>query len=387
MRKKKLSFNEDEEKQASVSKPSVKRRVWRILGRIGICCFAAILFAVSAAYAILYSVLNGPSPTVRDKLVLSALEGSATKWLPGLFLSQETVDAIAAESRSIATDSVSMDDYIQSDEDVETSVEDEFANYPDGIRIDTVTKQTFTAYVMLVKDPSRVFIGPTYSYSNAGSGKQIFQAVEMEDAVAGINGGEFSDIGGQGTGAQPMGLTYSKGSCVWDDGHYSTFMGFDKDNRLIVENGMTRARAEELGIRDGCSFWGQEGDNRLITNEGGSVQFHYATGDAGVAQRTAIGQRADGVVIMIVTDGRSASSLGATRNDLVDLFIEYRAVVAGRLDGGSSAMMYYENYAEKYNLDPETLNATQKDGMVNNYKAFTGYRYIPTYFLVRREEA
>ncbi len=381
MRKKSLTD------ESQIKQPSVKRRVWRILGRIGICFLSAVVFLTASVYAFLYSVLNGPSPTVRDKLVLSALEGSATKWLPGLFLPQATVDAIAAESRSIATDSVYMDDYVQLPETDGGELRDEFEGYPDGIRIDTVTKQTFTAYVMLVKDPSRVFLGPTYSYSTAGSGKQIFQAVQMEDAVAGINGGEFSDIGGQGTGAQPMGLTYSKGSCVWDDGHYSTFMGFDQNNRLIVENGMTRARADELGIRDGCSFWGQEGDNRLITNEEGTVQFHYATGDTGVAQRTAIGQRADGVVILIVTDGRSASSLGATRNDLVDLFIEYRAVVAGRLDGGSSAMMYYENYAEKYSLDPETLNATQKDGMVNNYKAFTGYRYIPTYFLVRREGA
>lgn len=379
---KKANLSED---MPSSNVQTRKARVKTVLLRVGICLLSFVIFTVSAVYAFLFSVLNGPSPSVRDRLVLSALEGSATKWLPGLFLPQATVEAIAAESRSIATDTLSMDDYIQSTERDETALEDEFKGFEDGIRIDTVTKTTFTAYVMLVRDPSRVFLGPTYSYSNAGSGKQIFQAVKMEDAVAGINGGEFSDIGGQGTGAQPMGLTYSKGACVWDDGYYSTFMGFDSNNRLIVQNGMTRAQADELGIRDGCSFWGQEGDNRLITNEDGNISFHYATGDTGVAQRTAIGQRSDGVVILIVTDGRSASSLGATRNDLVDLFREYGAVVAGRLDGGSSAMMYYENYAEKYGLDPETLNATQKDGMVNNYKAFTGYRYIPTYFLVRRE--
>lgn len=362
-----------------------KVNVKQLVFRISVCILSALLFLVGSVYVFLYSVVNGPSPSFRDRLVLSALEGSATKWLPNLFLPQETIDAISAESRTLATDTLSLDDYVNKQPAGEGSV-DEWAGFPDGIRIETVSKTTFTGYVMLVKDPSRVFLGPTYSYANAGSGKQIFQAVAMENAVAGINGGEFSDIGGQGTGAQPLGLTYSKGKCVWDDGHFSTFMGFDNDNRLVVQNGLTRQEADALGIRDGCSFWGQEGDNRLITNEGGQISFHYATGDTGVAQRTAIGQRADGVVIMIVTDGRSASSLGATRNDLVDLFREYGAVVAGRLDGGSSAMMYYENYAEKYHLDPDTLNATQKEGMVNNYKAFTGYRYIPTYFLVRGED-
>ncbi len=356
------------------------------LKRTGICVLSALLFTVGAVYVFLFSVVNGPSPSFRDRLVLSALEGSATKWLPNLFLSQETIDAISAESRSIATDTLSMDDYVSGDAGAEETV-DEWADFPDGIRIDTVTKSTFTAYVMLVQDPSRVYLGPTYHYASASSGKQIFQAVEMEGAVAAINGGEFSDLGGGGSGAQPMGLTYSKGACVWNDGYYSTFMGFDKGNRFIVKNGMTKEEADRLGVRDGCSFWGQEGDNILISNENGEISFHYATGDTAVAQRTAIGQRADGTVIMVVTDGRSASSLGATRNDLVDLFREYGAVVAGRLDGGSSSMMYLKDYAEKYHLDEESLNNTQKEGMVNNYKAFTGYRYIPTYFMVRPEEA
>lgn len=360
-----------------------KLPVKTILLRVGVCFLSAILFLFCAVYVFLYSVVNGPSPSIRDRLVLSALEGSATKWLPSLFLPLETVQSIEEESRSIAKDTLSLDDYINSGSDNGEVSVDEWAAYPDGIRIDTVTKTTFTGYVMLVKDASRVYLGPTYSYSSAAYGKQIFQAVQMEGAIAAINGGEFYDNGGAGSGATPMGLTYSKGKCVWDDGHYSTFMGFDSNNRLIVKNGMTKAEADTLGVRDGCSFWGQEGDNILITNEGGEISFHYATGDTAVAQRTAIGQRADGTVILIVTDGRSASSLGATRNDLVDLMREYGAVSAGRLDGGSSSMMYYKDYATKYNLDPATLNETQKLGMVNNFKAFTGYRYIPTYFMVR----
>lgn len=359
-----------------------RKNIGQIVARSAICLLTAVVFVALSVYVFLFSVLNGPSPSVRDRLVLSALEGSATKKLPNLFLSQETIDKISEESRSIATDSLSMDDYLPSP-DTNMPTEDEWAKYPDGIRIDTVTKDTFTGYVMLVRDPSTVYVGPTYAYTSAAYGKQIFQAVEMEGAVAAINGGEFSDLAGKGNGAQPMGLTYSKGACVWNDGHYSTFMGFDKDNKLIVENGMSKERAEQLGIRDGVSFWGQEGDNVLITNQDGEIQFHYATGDTAVAQRTAIGQRADGVVILIVTDGRSASSLGATRNDLVDLFREYGAVVAGRLDGGSSSMMYYEDYAAKYGLDPQRLNENQKLGMVNNFKAFTGYRYIPTYFMVK----
>lgn len=363
-----------------------RRKVRKIVGRSFLCLGTLVVFVIAAAYGYLYSVVNGPSPAFRDRLVLSALEGSATKWLPNLFLPQETIDSIVAESQRIDTDTLSLSDYLPAPEEAAGAdgvpAADEWEGHPDGIRIEIVTGATYKAYVMLVRDPASVFVGPTYDYHTAGSGKQVFTAVEMENAVAAINAGEFSDIGGVSTGAQPMGLTYSKGHCVWDDGFYSTFMGFDRENRLIVRNGLTRGQADALGIRDGVSFRGQEGDNVLITSEDGNVNFHYASGDNAVAQRTAIGQRADKTVILLVTDGRTASSLGATRNDIIDVFKKYGAVSAGRLDGGSSAMMYYRDYTEKYQIPTEDLNETQKRGMVNNFKAFTGYRYIPTYFMV-----
>ena len=63
--------------------------------------------------------------------------------------------------------------------------------------------------------------------------------------------------------------------------------------------------------------------------------------------RTAIGQRADGSVLLLVTDGRGASGhLGATAADLLNIMLEYEAVNAANLDGGSSSAMYYEDHYE-----------------------------------------
>ena len=112
-----------------------------------------------------------------------------------------------------------------------------------------------------------------------------------------------------------------------------------------------------------------------------------STSWSSTAQRTAVGQRADGTVIFLVTDGRSASSLGATRNDVIDVMVKYGAVTAGMLDGGSSSLMYYEDYYTKYGIDESTLDEYQKKGLVNHYKAFTNPRRIPTYFCVARETA
>ena len=133
-------------------------------------------------------------------------------------------------------------------------------------------------------------------------------------------------------------------------------------------------------MRDAVSF--QTG-NVLITNDGTNVTYYYADSNTGVAQRTAIGQCADGTVIFLVTDGRTASSMGATRNEIIDTLISYGAVTAGMLDGGSSSMLYYRDYFTKYNIDRSQLDEYQKMGLVNKYKAFTNPRRIPTYFIVK----
>ncbi len=366
--------------------------------------FTAVFVLVFALFAVLKTVATGPSETLRDMLVLSAMQASATKWVPYLFLDSETVDEILASAEATQTDVIPMDayTYYTTDASETTGVEypdetgddgtgtgdsaaetSEWDSAIDGMLYQTVSFSTYKAYILIVKDPSRIYVGTSSDYQSGQTGIRIFDIVEREGAVAAINAGEFEDTNGSGTGDNPTGLTYSLGECVWNDGAYRTFMGFDEDNNLVVANSMTKDKAEELGIRDGVSF--QTG-NLLISNDGESVTVYYADANTGTSQRTAIGQRADGAVIMIVTDGRTASSIGATRNDIIDLMVSLGAVTAGMLDGGSSSMMYYEDYFTKYGIDTSTLDEYQKLGLCNVYKAFTKPRRLPTYFLVSPEE-
>ncbi len=67
----------------------------------------------------------------------------------------------------------------------------------------------------------------------------------------------------------------------------------------------------------------------------------------GVNPRTAIGQRADGAVLLLIIDGRQTHSLGATLNDLINVFLDFDAVNAANLDGGGSTVFYYNG--EIYN--------------------------------------
>ena len=65
---------------------------------------------------------------------------------------------------------------------------------------------------------------------------------------------------------------------------------------------------------------------------------------SGLNPRTAIGQCADGSVLMLVTDGRGKNGhLGASASDLIEIMEKYGAVNAANLDGGSSSCMYYND--------------------------------------------
>lgn len=352
----------------------------KIIRRSLLVIFTVLVCIIITLFVSLKILVGGECEPLRNRLVLSAMQASATKWLPGLFLPDKTVEKIVSDSYIVNTDVLSLEEYTKlSSENDNNNIWD---NAKDGIILETVTGSTFTGYVMLIKDPSRVFVGTSSDFKQGLIGMTIFDIAKKENAVAAINAGEFADPGGQGTGNNPMGITYSKGKCVWNDSLKRTFIGFDNNNKLIVTEPMDKKTADELSIRDGVSF---QNGNTLITNEDGNITLHYADNNTGTAQRTAIGQTSDGTIILLVTDGRSASSLGATKNDVIDVMVKYGAVSAGMLDGGSSSLMYYENYFEKYDYDTELLDQYQKKGLVNRYKAFTTPRRMPTYICVSHD--
>lgn len=378
-----------EENKKKMTRGEILGFIWQVFFKILIVLLVIVILAVFALASVCKTVADGPSESARDMLVLSALQASATKWVPGLFLDDETVQAILDKSGERVIEEVDFDDLKPNDSEgggagaggaVDTPV-DEWAENEDGIILDILVQNTFKAYVMLVKDPTRIYTGvSSNNFPSATRGERIYVAAKQEGAVAAINAGEFEDKGGSGTGAKPMGMTVSGGKIVWNDGLKRTFIGFNADDRLVVKEGITEAEVKALRIRDGVSF--QRG-NVLIETVNGSTVAYTGSGDLGVAQRTAIGQRADGTVIMIVTDGRAANSLGATRDDIINLMLKYGAVCAGMLDGGSSAMMYYADYIKKYNVDESELDQYQQLGIVNKYKAFTPPRRLPTFFMVK----
>ncbi|MGN0184116.1 MAG: phosphodiester glycosidase family protein, partial [Aristaeellaceae bacterium] len=129
------------------------------------------------------------------------------------------------------------------------------------------------------------------------------------------------------------------------------------EDDILVFGKFSGAEAQENHMRDALAF------GPVLVSNGEPAPVTGAS--SGLNPRTAIGQRADGAVLMLVIDGRQATSLGATYADLIQVMLEYGAVNAVNLDGGSSSMLYF---------DGEYLN---------NGVALTGSRKLPTAFIVR----
>jgi len=362
----------------AVKQPKKKkgRTALRILRRTLLVFFTVIFLLVGALAMVLNTVFNGPSESARDVLTMSLTEASATKWVPGLFMGDELVAEIREKVKAELPDDLTDTSQIVINKD--TSVSDassEWKDYPDGIRIEEYQGDTYNAHIMLVKDPSLVYMATSsdkFSYSVPGT--RINNEIETEGAIAAVNAGAFYDDGTSSpkVGSVPIGLVFAGGQCVWDDQDttYDGFVGFNKENILVVAKDMTRAKAEELNIRDGCKF-----GPVLIMN--GVVNQEAYNSNSGYNPRTCIGQRADGTIIFVCIDGRQMGSLGGTYKDCIDIMVEYGAVNACNLDGGSSSVMLYRDTEGRYG-EPGQVQ------MINNYSLLQEEpRRMPTFFMVR----
>ncbi len=348
-----------------------------ILRRVLLVILTVVLLLVLGLFLILNKIFNGPSESARDVLTMSLLEASATKWVPGLFLGSEKVEEIRAEAGTALPGDISVPGGITIN--TNTATNDEWKNHPDGIRIETVTGTTYTAHVMIIRDPGAVYMATsTEKFSLDIPGTRIHNQIITEGAIAAINAGAFNDDGTAGSyvGSLPTGLVVAQGEIVWDDGNsYEGFVGFNQDDILVVANSMTAAKAKELNIRDGCCF------GPVLIMNGVINDIEYSS-NSGYNPRTAIGQRADGAIIWVCIDGRQVGALGGTYTDLIDIMVEYGAVNACNLDGGSSSVMLYK---DTYGLYGEDRKLWGNDiAMINNYSLMQkDPRRMPTFFMVR----
>ena len=351
-------------------KPSKARRVLGVIGKILAIVVETALLLVITLYGVMYVLAKGPSTTARDLFVMSVRETSAVGFLADLFFTEDEIAAI--ENRQDVEDYIETDtSLIQIPKETEGTsdgevvqdqgpVADEWGLIDedgDGIIIDEVKGEGYSGYMMVVLDPSRVIMGSVPT-SYGGRGYTVEEMVAQFDAVAGINAGGFEDPDGRGNGSIPDTMVVFEGKVYYSgSGTRNGFVGFDSNNIMHVATTITPDQIKEKDIQYGVCF----GPVLISNGEPCNISI------SGVNPRTAIGQRSDGAVLMLVIDGRQAISLGATHQDLIDIMMDYGAVNACNLDGGSSTLMWYDG------------------DYVNNCASVIGIRPVPTTFLVLKE--
>ncbi len=329
------------------------KKFLRITGKLFLWVFVTLALLTAGFLVMIYMVSRGPSGQIRNLFVTSVRETSAAGFLADIFLSDQEVAAIMAsnvvEAGEINTDT---DLFTFTEEPGDTDEES-----PD-IEIVDVRGALYKGKMMIVKDPSRVKVGICDEFDKNKAGLTLLEIIDKYDAVAGVNGGRYNDDNGFGKGGQPEGIVFSEGKLVYGelDKTYNIY-GFDKNNVFICGK-MTGQEAVDKGFRDAVTF-----GPALVVN--GKAVSTTGTG-GGLNPRTAIGQRADGAVLLLVIEGRQTSSLGATYLDLIEIMLDFGAVNAANLDGGMSSSMAYEG-----------------EEILNNC-SIKGARDMPTAFVVGR---
>ncbi len=316
------------------------KKFLKILGKV----FAFLGVTVGMVFVCLLLTItlicHGPSNSAKELFATTILETGQLKFLANVFLSKDEIESIVSKN-SLQDMNVEIDENL-----IKTNID----KTKELIEIHEVNGNNFEGKMMVVNDPSKISLATTYPWGEYG--KELGVLTEDAGAIAGVNGGIYYSSGNKG--GRPLGVTVSNGE-IQDIslglvGLY--LIGFDENNllRIISLDGMNKAQVEELikteKIRDAVAFQEESSDKnnhfvKLIIN--GEKRELNGMG-SGANPRTAIGQRKDGSVLILVTDGRGKNGhLGATASDIIDIMAEYGAVNAANLDGGSSSSLYYNH--------------------------------------------
>lgn len=334
-----------------------KLKLWaRILKWIGITLGSLVLLVVLVFLTIFYSPFF---PTIRDRYILMTYKTS-NPWLCTTFFTQEQIDAAFERNSVVAPEGDTNPDLVapggeeeEEPEPITFSTSEKYQGEiifeENGVQIlEFAGKNSgggkYTARLIQVLDPSRVFLGLTNQFVEpntpgatgfTGKGQTIGEFLDTNNAICGINAGCWNDPKGIGSGGLPKDIIIKDGVIKqYDNLERHNIIGINKDNVLVLGN-FSNEEIIANNIRDGIAW-----EPFLIVN-GKKAEASGVAG--GFDPRSAIGQRADGAILLLVVDGGPTYLTrgidGVNFEFLMDVMWEFGAVNASNIDGGTSSSM------------------------------------------------
>lgn len=310
----------------------------------------------------------GPWDGFRNFWITSAMTTMNHQYLATWLYSDETIQKVLANNQIVEIDEVSDSNSIKIRKySAKTIYKNEYGKAVltrdsgnDLYKVIPVSGTSYQGFLVAVYDPSRISVATTKYLGKYG--ESITTVAKRENAIIAMNAGGFYDPDWNSNGALPHGTVISNGKVVsdYEDARVGGgFICFTKENKLILGK-MTKEEALAKGCRDAVEF-----GPYLIVN--GKSSFIKGNGGWGIAPRTAIGQRKDGIVLMLVINGRIPSSIGADLVDLTEIMENYGAYNAANLDGGSSSELV---------INQKIVNTPVAGGV-------DGLRDMPTFWIVK----
>lgn len=313
-----------------------KKFSWKLFSAFLV--FEIIFTAVSGPFLLYY----GPFENVKKSMVSAIMQTKSHQYFATTFLSKDSI------SKILNRDSNNLGGWTSTSSDNEQLNDVKVSNAHDSsiVRYDIPGKK-FDGYILEIKDPFRIKVG--YTKKLGKEGQRTSQIAEENNAIAAINGGGFTDKSSDGkvwagTGGIPLGFVMSNGKEIFNDmseNSKTSVMAMTNDGHLIVgEKSLADLKREKA--TQAIAF-----GPALIVN--GKLQSGL---DAGPNPRTAIGQKQDGTILLLVIDGRQGLKLGASLQDVQQIMHQFGAWNATNLDGGSSSTMYYDGEVISNPSDP-----------------------------------
>lgn len=280
---------------------------------------------------ICFYIFYGPMDAVRDWFVTTAMTTGTHKYLAYILYGEQEITSILSNNAFITVPGETDASQIKFVENPDTGY---YKNEYDKQIVHKDSEDQRYKIIEFDEDGCKGYIAVIYYPENldlvmsSGSyGNTMSEFAEQYKASVAINaGGHY--LYGDNT-ISPMGSIITNGKVRYNSSK-NKMICMTKDNVLLLHKG-TAAQAVKKGAR-----WGFWFTPFLIIN--GVSAKYSGNGGLGVRPRTAIGQRADGIVLLVCIDGTS----GASMPQLIRIFERYGCINAANLDGGGSSMMYVD---------------------------------------------
>ncbi len=331
-----------------------KMKTWK---KIVIVLLSLEIVGMSTVLFLLY----GPYSGFRNWLITTAMTTLNHQYFATWFYDDETIEhvldnnAVIETGESTNTEEVELVAVIDN-QTYENEYEEAILKKDEGnelYKVIDIKGKGYTGHLVAVYDPSKISVCTTKYLGNKG--QYLVDMAKDNNAVVAINGGGFYDPNYNSLGGTPQGTVIKNGKLITNRKYTKSggIIGFTNENKFILGK-MTAKEALAKGIRDAVTF-----GPFLIVN--GKPSFIKGNGGWGTAPRTAIGQRKDGIVLMLVIDGRMIGRPGADMVDLTEIMQKYGAYNAANLDGGTSCGLVVNG---KLINDPVNGNGKHKTRMI-----------------------